>query len=90
MSLKRAFWIWLECALAATGATAASICWLDIPIARLNAHNISRLAPIEGGLGSSILISGELFVMAVLIAIRLALGHLSPLGKAILVSRVSS
>ncbi len=90
MLFKRACRIWLACALAVTVVTAVSIRWLDIPIARLNVHNISRLAPIGDSLGSSVLISGELFAMAVLISIRLALGHLFPLGKAMLVSIVAS
>ncbi|MFO1247298.1 MAG: phosphatase PAP2 family protein [Alphaproteobacteria bacterium] len=90
MSFKKLLGTWLVCALIVTAATAVSIRWLDIPIAQLYAHNINRLAPIGDRLGSSILISGELFLMAILITIRLSLGYLSDLGKAILISILAS
>jgi membrane-associated phospholipid phosphatase len=90
MSLWKVIGCWMCFAIGVTAVVAVSMLWLDVPIARIFAPNVSRFAPIGQGLGSAVLVSGEMLVMAVLIAVRLASGHLPPLGKSVLVALVAS
>lgn len=82
--------LWVCCGLGVATALAVSWVCLDAPIARLFGSNLDRFAPLGTGLGSAVLVSGELLVMAILVWIRLASGHLWDSGKALLVAIIAS
>jgi membrane-associated phospholipid phosphatase len=90
MSFKKVVRRWALCAIGVTAAVAVSMLWLDVPIARMFAANINQAEPIQYGLGSSVLVSGEMLVMALLVVKRLASGHLSSGQSAMLVAIVAS
>jgi membrane-associated phospholipid phosphatase len=63
-------------------AIAVSIIWLDLPLALMFRGRASHLTSLGIGLGSRVLIAGEVAVMAWLAIRRLIKGALSPFGKA--------
>src|SRR5258708_1828542 len=77
--------------LAATVASVA-ICirWVDFPVALLFQAHASRFSGLGRGLGSSVLVSGEILLIATLAVIRIIRGHLPTYAKALFVACCAS
>jgi membrane-associated phospholipid phosphatase len=90
MSLSKAVTGWFFCALCVAGAVAVCMRWFDVTIARIFVSNSTKLASLGTGLGSAVLVSGEMVVMAVLIAVRFVSGRLPSPAKTTLVAIVAS
>jgi membrane-associated phospholipid phosphatase len=88
------FWPWFKtwCVLTVAVFIVIAICifWLDVPIAQEFSSNIRRFGAIGRGLGSVVLISGEMLVVAILAIVRLAKGSLPIFAKALFVACCAS
>jgi membrane-associated phospholipid phosphatase len=90
LSLRRAFGLWCLLFAAILAATAASMHWLDRPLALYFVANVHRLNLLGAGLSSSILIAGEMAVIIGLAVMRIARGRLPKPGKALLLACCAS
>ncbi|HJW41056.1 MAG TPA: phosphatase PAP2 family protein [Rhizomicrobium sp.] len=88
--LERALVIWSIAAVGTALATALSIWWIDIPVARDFAGNAARLQVLGTGLGSVVLISADLTIALALVFVRLVRGHISELSKASILAALTS
>src|ERR1700742_3237854 len=88
--LRRWCLIWCLLFGATVIAVAISLQWLDLPLARMFRGHARHLASMGVGLGSRVLIAGEVVVMAWLAIRRLVKGNLSLFGKAMFVSCCAS
>jgi membrane-associated phospholipid phosphatase len=67
-----------------------SIRWIDIPVATHFLSNIDRFAVVGHGLGSSILVAGEMTLITGLAVARIIQGHLSQKSKALFIACCAS
>jgi membrane-associated phospholipid phosphatase len=81
---------WCLLFLAAMLAVAASIRWLDIPVALLFLRNANRFHQVGTALGSEVLVSGQMLVIVTLATMRLAKGTLPDFAKAVFVACCTS
>ena len=64
MAFGRPFKLWLAFLAATLIGAAGRIRWLDIPVAHLFLANVDRLSVLGRGLGSGILVPGEIILIA--------------------------
>ena len=76
----------LICAALATFAFAK----IDLPVARFVFPHFRRLNDVADGLGSAVLLTLESAIVLLVVAIRMWRGHVSPLGKALVVACLTS
>jgi membrane-associated phospholipid phosphatase len=88
--LKRAFKVWCGLLAATVLGCAISIRWLDIPIALFFIKNVNRFALLGMGLGSGILVSGEIILIIGLAITHMVRGSLPNFAKALFVSCCAS
>ena len=69
---------------------AICIRWLDVPVALTFLANVDRFGGLGKGLGSTVLISGEIVVIATLAIVRIATGTLPTFFKAVFVACCAS
>jgi membrane-associated phospholipid phosphatase len=90
MILDRKFLLWLGTGGIVALLCLASIRWLDQPAALLFRHGIAHADLLSQGLGSTVLIAGELAVMAALAIVRVWRHKLSATGETLLVACCAS
>jgi len=90
MAFGRAFKLWLAFLVATLIGAAACIHWLDIPVALLFLANVDRFSALGRGLGSGILVSGELILITGLAITHMVRGRLPNFAKALFVSCCAS
>jgi membrane-associated phospholipid phosphatase len=85
-------WFRTRCLLSVAVLIAVAICirWLDVPLAQVFRANIGRFGGVGRGLGSLVLISGEIIVVAILAIVRLTKGSLPAFAKAVFVACCAS
>jgi hypothetical protein len=90
MAKQRLFKLW--CALLAATLVGVTICirWLDIPVALLFLTNENRVTELGAGLGSAVLVAGEMLLIAGLAITRMARGTLPEFAKALFVACCAS
>ena len=78
--------------LLATTVAGVAICirWVDFPVALLFQAHASRFSELGCGFGSSVLVSGEILLIATLAMIRMVRGHLPQYAKALFVACCAS
>jgi membrane-associated phospholipid phosphatase len=69
---------------------AICILWLDVPLARAFLSNADRMSGLGRGLGSAVLVFGEIVVVAILAIVRIAKGNLPAFAKAVFVACCAS
>lgn len=90
MPYGKALGCWLTCAIGVAAGVTAAMLWADAPIAHIFASNLSRWNAVGNGLSSPIIVTGEMLVMALLVAVRLMSGALPRFGKALLLASATS
>jgi membrane-associated phospholipid phosphatase len=90
MAKLRLFKVW--CALLAATLIGIMICvrWLDIPVALLFLANANRVTELGAGLGSAVLVTGEILLIAGLAIARMLRGTLPEFAKALFVACCAS
>lgn len=84
------FKIWCAAFTAVTIGVAICIRWVDIPVALFFLHNANRFPVLGVGFGSTVLVGGEMVVIAGLAIGRMVRGGLPEFGKAVFVACCSS
>jgi membrane-associated phospholipid phosphatase len=90
MKFKALFSTWLLVSAATILACAVCIRWIDFPVAYLFQNDAGQFSGLGRNLGSSVLVTGEVILLAVLAAIRLVRGELPDYGKALFVATLTS
>lgn len=90
MTFARLLKVW--CVFLAATSVGVAICirWFDIPVALNFLGNASRLSQLGAGLGSAVLVAGEMTVMAGLAIVRMIRGNLPEFAKALFVACCAS
>jgi membrane-associated phospholipid phosphatase len=88
MERGRALKVWFVVLLVSLLAIAICINWLDTPVARLFLSNASRFSKF--GIGGSVLVAGEVLLIAILAALRITRGFLPEFAKIIFVACAAS
>jgi len=86
MTLRRKLHIWIGITAAAALVAAAMIAWVDQPVAVLFKDNMSRVDALSRGLSSTVLITIEIAMMAVLAIVRIVRGEIPPLARIVLIA----
>jgi membrane-associated phospholipid phosphatase len=71
-------------------AVTLSFLYLDVPIALRFSGNLGKFHTLGAGLGSAVLLSAEAATTLTLVLVRLVRGHLSPLGKLLVLACLTS
>ena len=82
--------IWLASLLVSGIAVTLSFLYLDVPIALWFSGNLGNFHTLGTGLGSAVLLSAEAITTLTLVLVRLVRGHLSPLGKMLVLACLTS
>jgi hypothetical protein len=90
MNIKSGFAVWLLVLVSTVLACAICIRWIDFPVAYLFQSHAKQFGGLERGLGSSVLVTGELVLLAVLALIRLIRGYLPEHGNTLFVATLAS
>ena len=90
MNIKFQIAAWLVLLAATVAGVAVCIRWVDFPVALLFQAHAGRFSGLGRGLGSSVLVSGEILVIASLAVIRIVRGHLPRYAKALFVACCAS
>jgi membrane-associated phospholipid phosphatase len=90
MAFGGPFKSWLAFLVATLIGAFICIRWLDIPVALLFLNNVYRFSALGQGLGSGILVSGELILIIGLAIIHMVRGSLPNFAKALFVSCCAS
>ena len=90
MTFGRPFKLWLAFLAATLIGAAICIRWLDIPVALFFLANADRFSALGQGLGSGILVSGELILITGLAITHMLRGSLPNFAKALFVSCCAS
>ncbi|MBL6936494.1 MAG: phosphatase PAP2 family protein [Alphaproteobacteria bacterium] len=64
--------------------------WVDVPVARNFRFNLGAFENAAHGLGSAVLVTGELIVVVMLAIVRLFRGHLSDFNRSVVVAALTS
>jgi len=80
---------WFASLIACVVLVVCSFLWFDLPVAKLFQHNINGAAKVLG-LPSAVILAGELTVICILAAIRMAQGTLAPAAKALMIALLTS
>jgi len=87
---KQLFEFWCIFLVVSLVGVIACIRWIDVPTAAFFIANINRFGAIGRGLGSSVLVGGEIFLIACLAIARLLQGRLSQKSKALFIACCAS
>jgi len=90
MNIRFQIATWLFLLAATVAGVAVCIRWVDFPVAVLFQAHASRFSGLGRGFGSSVLVSGEILVIAILAVIRMIRGHLPAYAKALFVACCAS
>jgi len=89
-----AFWplfrLWFLVFVATLIGVAVCIRWLDAPVALAFLPNANRLGVLGKGLGTMVLVSGEIVFIVTFAIVRMARGSLPPFAKAVFVACCAS
>jgi membrane-associated phospholipid phosphatase len=84
------FRLWCLLLVATLLAVAVCIRWLDVPVALAFLPNANRFGGLGKGLGSTVLVSGEMAMIVTLAIVRMAKGTLPTFAKATFVACCAS
>jgi membrane-associated phospholipid phosphatase len=90
MNIKSGFTVWLLVLVSTVLACVICIRWIDSPVAHVFQSHARQFSGLERGLGSSVLVTGELVLLAVLALTRLVKGCLPEYGKVLFVATLAS
>ena len=86
VSIKKLIAWWCISLLAVLVAIAASVQWLDMPIAQYFLRISAHIAAMSGPLGSSELVTADVLLMVALAMIRIVRGFMPDYSKAVFVA----
>ena len=90
MSFGPLFRIWCLLLFGMLIGVAVCIRWLDVPVALAFLPNVDRVGWLGKGLGTMVLISGEVVFIVSIAIVRIARGNLPPFAKAVFVACCAS
>ena len=86
MTLRRKLEIWSAVAVVTMALTLVAIRWVDQPAAILFRHNLSRFDLLSRGLGSTVLVTGQLLLIVFLAGLRMARDQLSNFERTVMIA----
>jgi len=90
MAFGRLCKVWCGLLVATLIGIAISIRWIDVPVALIFLTNANRFTALGVGLGSAVLVAGEMVLIAVLAIARMVRGDLPEFAKALFVACCAS
>jgi membrane-associated phospholipid phosphatase len=90
MTFRPLFRLWCLLLVATLIVVAMCIRWLDVPVALAFLANANRFSGLGKGLGSIVLVSGQIVIIVTLAIVRMAKGSLLAFAKAVFVACCAS